>query len=143
YLVVEHVYTNARLAALRAIHGIDATAVELLLGRRYDGATLTVRATPETTVDRISAPLRGAARPGKAAFDRISAPLRGAARPGKAGSFDRIALAARLAGAGVAVTTRADGDAIVIETGALATSRSTGGIGRYSQFNNYAAYHAL
>jgi len=40
--------------------------------------------------DRISAPLRAAARPGRAGVcDRISAPLRAAVRPGRAGACDQ------------------------------------------------------
>ena len=54
---------------------------------------------------------------------------------------DHAALTAYRA-AGVAVTTQADGDAIRSDQHAR-NGRSTGGIGRYTQFNNYAAYHAL
>jgi hypothetical protein len=110
YLVVERVYTNARLAALRAIHGIDIAAIEVMLAQRYRGtATLMVRAT---------------ALPALAAVDHAT-------------------VAAVLGEAGVPVTTTADGDSIVIETGKLATSQSTGGIGRYTQFNNYEVFRAL
>jgi hypothetical protein len=111
YVVVEHVYTNARLAALRAIHGLDVPAVEALLGRRYRmHAKLVVRATPET-----------------------------------AGSVanTHATVATALAAAGVPVTTRADGDAIVIETGKLRTTDRASGIGRRWAFNNYEAYRAL